>query len=109
MWKILPFLGLIALSNAVENINPSIINKNIERTIDLQSQLVKITGTVTIENTGKQGVGSYLLSFEKDLQGIISYVGVQDSQKSPLKASPTSVSGRGKLSLKILKNEVLTM
>lgn len=109
MWKILALLGLFALSNAVENINQSIINKNIERTIDLQSQLVKITGTVTIENTGKQGVGSYLLSFEKDLQGIISYVGVQDSQKNPLKASPTSVTGRGKLYMKLLRNRVLIM
>lgn len=109
MWKILVLVGLIALSNAVENISPSIINKNIEQTIDLQSQLVKITGTVTIENTGKQGVGSYLLSFEKDLQGIISYVGVQDSQKNPLKASPTSVPGRGKLCGKLYKNWILIM
>ncbi|XP_066143296.1 dolichyl-diphosphooligosaccharide--protein glycosyltransferase subunit 1 [Euwallacea fornicatus] len=94
MWKLVVILSFMSAVNAAENINPSLINRNVERTVDLHSQLVKISGSITIENTGKQGVGSYLLGFEKDLQGFVSFVGVQDSQKNPLKTSPVTVAGR---------------
>ncbi|CAG9768561.1 unnamed protein product [Ceutorhynchus assimilis] len=95
MWKFLTVFAVLAIANAAENVNPSIINKNVERSIDLNSQLVKITGTITIENTGKQAASSYLIGFERDLQGIVSFIGVQDSQKNPLKISSVAVVGQG--------------
>lgn len=97
MWKIIALFSILAAAYAVENINSGLINKNVERTIDLNSQLVKISGTITIENTGKQAASSYLLGFERDLPGSVSWVGVQDSQKSPLKISQVAVVGRGKV------------
>ncbi|XP_050295309.1 dolichyl-diphosphooligosaccharide--protein glycosyltransferase subunit 1 [Anthonomus grandis grandis] len=95
MWKLLVFFAFLAVSRAAEDVNPNLINKNVVRTIDLNSQLVKISGTITIENTGKTPVNSYLIGFERDLVGSVSYIGVQESQKNPLKVSQVSVIGRG--------------
>ncbi|KAL1514367.1 hypothetical protein ABEB36_003635 [Hypothenemus hampei] len=95
MWKLFLFFSILSLANTAENINSDLINKNVQRTIDLNSQLVKITGTITIENSGKQGISKYLIGFERDLQGSVSYIGVQDSQKNPLKTSEVAVIGRG--------------
>ncbi|KAF7283324.1 hypothetical protein GWI33_000837 [Rhynchophorus ferrugineus] len=95
MWKIIVFILFINSINTAEVVNKNVINKKVERTIDLNSQLVKITGTITLENTGKEAVRNYLIAFERGLQGSVSYISVQDSLKNALKTSQVAVVGSG--------------
>ncbi|EFA11223.1 dolichyl-diphosphooligosaccharide--protein glycosyltransferase subunit 1 [Tribolium castaneum] len=76
---------------SAEQINQLVINKNVERTIDLTSQLVKITATITLENTGKDTVRNYLIVLEPDTVGNLSYISVKDSLKEDLKLTPSKV------------------
>ncbi|KAH1001550.1 hypothetical protein HUJ04_005562 [Dendroctonus ponderosae] len=83
MWKFVAVFAVFSMANGLEHIDDSLINKNVQRTIDLNSQLVKIGGTITIENTGEGSVASYLLAIEDP--DSFSSITVQDSQKNPLK------------------------
>lgn len=95
MWKILIFCLFFTVINSAEVVNKNVINRKVVRSIDLNSQLVKISGTITLENAGKEAVGNYLIGFERDLQGSIAYITVQDSLKTPLKAGRVAVVGAG--------------
>lgn len=93
MWKftiiVLYFSNVIAL----ETINKHIVNKNVERTIDLTSQLVKVTATITLENTGKETVRTFHLVDEPKEIGYLAFLGVKDSLKGDLKVRKVQVEG----------------
>ncbi|EEC02477.1 ribophorin, putative, partial [Ixodes scapularis] len=69
----------LCLSYAVVNCNDvvstSIQNTNVERNIDLASQLVKITTKVTVENKGSAPVKSYLVSLTSEEKGHLAFIG----------------------------------
>lgn len=94
MWKFTTFVLYFTCVTALEKINNQIVNKNVERTIDLTSQLVKITATITLENTGKEAVKSFLLVDEPKAVGYIAYVGVKDSLKEDLKVTKALVENQ---------------
>lgn len=71
-------------------VNSNIVNKNVERLIDLSSQLVKITTSITIQNTGKDSVLNYVLALEPGSAGNLSYISARDSAKEELKLSAGS-------------------
>lgn len=77
---------------AVENVKQQqIVNKNVERTIDLTSQLVKITATITLENAGSEPTGNFLILLEPYTTGNLSYISVKDSVKDELKLTPVKL------------------
>lgn len=78
---------------SAEILNAQIVNKNVERTIDLTSQLVKITTTITFENTGKDAIRNYLVVLEPDTEGNLSYIGIRDILKEELIVIPTKIEG----------------
>lgn len=81
MYKLILLLSLVCCA-ASHNL---LINKNVERVIDLSSQLVKITSTITLENTGKDAVQSFLVYLEPEMCESLSYLSVRDSLKDELK------------------------
>lgn len=85
----------LSMAHALERVDNSLINKNVQRTIDLNSQLVKIGGTITIENTGEGSVSSYLLTIDEPEPNAFSSVTVQDSQKNALKIQQVQVESTG--------------
>lgn len=92
MYKFLVlFISIYSITNA-EQVNQQLVNKNVERTIDLTSQLVKISATITLENTGKDSVRNFLIVFEPDTVGNLSYISVKDSLKEDLKLTPTKIT-----------------
>lgn len=91
MWKFLNFLLCFSFVASLEKINNGIVNKNVERTIDLTSQLVKITTTITLENTGKHAVKHFLLVDEPKALGHIVYVNVKDALKEELKVTHVQI------------------
>lgn len=91
MYKIGVFFLLITYALAVERINSQLVNKNIERSIDLTSQLVKITATLTLENTGKEAVRNFHLVLEPNTLDKLSYLNVKDALKNDLKFNRVEV------------------
>lgn len=87
MYKILIFSVIISCAYSQININKNLINSNVERVIDLTSQLVKITSTITLENTGKESVQNLLVYLEPDLSGTLSFMSARDSLKNDLPIS----------------------
>ncbi|KAJ8963525.1 hypothetical protein NQ314_005567 [Rhamnusium bicolor] len=85
MYKILALLLCLTYVTALEKVNNQLINKNVERSIDLTTQLVKITSTITLENTGRESVRNFLLVLEPNTVGNVSYSNVKDSLKDDLK------------------------
>lgn len=104
MSKLLLLCSILTFVSSQATVNKNIINKNVERVVDLSSQLAKITATITLENTGKDTVSSYLVVFEPDLVGNISYVSARDTLKDDLKVVPL----KEKHTFNVLLNQPIT-
>ncbi|KAG5866212.1 hypothetical protein JTB14_035253 [Gonioctena quinquepunctata] len=91
MKTIIIFSFLLVCANALEKINNQLVIKNVERSIDLTSQLVKINTAITFENTGKDPIRNLLIVEEPNILGEVSYLSVKDSTKEDLKISPSTV------------------
>lgn len=85
-------LATLTVVTPLEVINPRLVNKNVERSIDLTSQLVKITSIITLENTGKESTRSYLIVLEPNAVDNLSYISARDSLKEELPVKPVKVS-----------------
>lgn len=81
----------LTYANALEKVNSNLVNKNVERSIDIASQLVKITATITLENTGKEAIKEFLLVQEPNLIGTVAFTSVKDALKEDLQVSPADV------------------
>ncbi|CAG9839818.1 unnamed protein product [Diabrotica balteata] len=84
MLKLITFIFIIVTVNAAERINNNLIYKNVDRTIDLTSQLVKITSTITLENAGADPIKNFLLAEQPSLVGQVAFKGAKDSAKQDL-------------------------
>ncbi|XP_075992622.1 dolichyl-diphosphooligosaccharide--protein glycosyltransferase subunit 1 [Anticarsia gemmatalis] len=80
-------------SATVDNISSDIKIKNVDRTIDISSQLVKITSKITLENTGGSPVKSFLLAAEDNAKNNIAFFGAKDSSNKDVRLVETSVKG----------------
>lgn len=87
-------LLLVTITLIVQNaigvqIDGTIQNRNIERSIDLTTQLVKISYKITLENQAKNefsGVG-YSFFIPKEDREHLSYISIRDALKKELKAT----------------------
>lgn len=93
-WFLAVVFATLAVATPLEVVNAKLINKNVERTIDLTSQLVKITSIITLENTGKESTRSYLVVLEPSSVDKLSYISARDSLKEELPIKPVKVSDR---------------
>lgn len=93
MMKFVILLVCAATAFGLEPINNQIRNKNVEKSIDLTSQLVKVSSAITIENAGKEKVSNYLVVLEPNTVGNLSYISAKDALKADLKVVKTDVSG----------------
>lgn len=57
-----------------DTIDNAIVNSKVERKIDVSTHLVKLTTTITLENTGKMPVKSFLYAMEPSLQNYLSFI-----------------------------------
>ena len=62
-----------------DSVNADIVNTKVQRTIDLTTHLAKVSCRITIENTGKTGVRSYLTAVDPVLVQNVSFVGAMVS------------------------------
>lgn len=74
-----------------QGISNLIIFKNVDRILDLTTQLVKITNVITVENVGTESVKSVLWANGKEDTGTLSYLSARDSSKRELKIIETKL------------------
>ncbi|XP_023945584.2 dolichyl-diphosphooligosaccharide--protein glycosyltransferase subunit 1 [Bicyclus anynana] len=77
----------------VDVVSSAITVKNVDRTIDISSQLVKINSKITFENTGKSPVKSFLLAVESSSKSKLAFIGGKDSNNKDLRLVETTVKG----------------
>lgn len=80
-------VSLVALHATGVEIDSNIQNKNVERTIDLTTQLVEISHKITLENTETKEWAGVLYKFAvpKDIRDNLAYISVRDALKKELK------------------------
>lgn len=83
--SILTLLVLIISSITANTIDPEIENKNVERVIDLTSQLVKATYKITLEHKSKKPISNYVFTLPIDECDKLSFITARDSAKKELK------------------------
>ena len=67
----------IACSAAPDLVDPDVSLKNVDRTIDLQSQLTKITTKIVLENNGKSPIKNLIFAHDTKKKDSVSFVGAQ--------------------------------
>ncbi|KAK8747795.1 hypothetical protein OTU49_016611 [Cherax quadricarinatus] len=78
--KVLVTLLVVAAGAAAatyDSINRDVINKKVDRKLDISSQLLKITNKITLENGGSGAVRSFLLAFTRQEKENLSYLNAQ--------------------------------
>lgn len=71
-------------------IDVEIENKNVDRTIDLTSQLVKISYKITLEHKTKKPITSYLFMVPTEERERLAFISAKDSSKKDLKLTETT-------------------
>lgn len=87
-------VSLIACNSGALQIDQKIQNKNVERNIDLTTQLVKIQYKITLENEGKgefSGV-SYIFVLPTEERERLSYISIRDALKKELKPTEEKIT-----------------
>jgi len=87
-------LLLVTIALGIQNatsaqIDANIQNKNVERTIDLTTQLVKVLYKITLENKVKKDFSAvaYTFAVPKEEREHLSYISIRDALKKELKAT----------------------
>lgn len=76
-----------------DSINVDLVVKNVARSIDLASQLVKMSHKITLQNNGKGAVKSFLYTVEPEMKESLSYIGAQASTADKCNAGSVHVPG----------------
>ncbi|XP_047530711.1 dolichyl-diphosphooligosaccharide--protein glycosyltransferase subunit 1 [Vanessa atalanta] len=90
---LLLYIAIQCGSLNVDTISSDIKIKNVDRSIDISSQLVKITSKVTLENTGKVPVKNFLLSVEGGAKSNLAFISAKDHNNKDLRLVETTVKG----------------
>jgi len=88
MSRKLSILALIAFTVSLINANTidqEVENKNVERAIDLSTQLVKITYKITLDHKSKKPISNYVFSLPTGECDKLSYIAARDTNKKELK------------------------
>lgn len=77
--NILSALAFIVVAHAVcsaapDLVDPDVALKNVDRTIDLQSQLTKITTKLVVENNGKAPIRNFIFGLDPKKKESLSYI-----------------------------------
>ncbi|XP_071818001.1 dolichyl-diphosphooligosaccharide--protein glycosyltransferase subunit 1-like isoform X1 [Apostichopus japonicus] len=87
------------LSENKVTIKPGLVNKKVERKVDISSQLVQISTSVTVENTGSSAADSYVFGLDPVMEDTLAFAGAsqtedeeEDSEKVSL--APVKITGQ---------------
>lgn len=79
-----------------DTISSSIVISKADRKLDISSHLVKLGSALTVENTGKTSIKSFLYAIDPTLQSYLSFIGASlKDDDNKLTVSKTAVDGHG--------------
>lgn len=86
-------VSVVVVRAGFDSINPDLVIKSCDRSIDLTSQLVKMNHKLSLENKGQGAVKSFLFSIDPSLSEKVAYIGatVGSSDKTYLRVAETKV------------------
>lgn len=87
--NIVVLLVLYASSVVYSAVDVEIENKNVDRTIDLTSQLVKVSYKITLEHKAKKPITNYVFLVPSVDCDKLSFISARDSSKKELKLTLT--------------------
>lgn len=87
--SIFAFFVLFASSAVLSAVDVEIENKNVDRTIDLVSQLVKVSLKITLEHKSKKPITNYVFLVPLKQCDKLSFISARDSSKKELKTTLT--------------------
>lgn len=90
--NILVLLILYYSSAVLSAVDVDIENKNVDRTIDLTSQLVKVSYKITLEHKSKKAITNYVFLLPSVDCEKLSFISGRDSSKKELKLTLTKGS-----------------
>ncbi|KAI5718338.1 hypothetical protein M8J77_019701 [Diaphorina citri] len=95
---ILLFLISVCISSSYSAVNQDIVFKNVDRVIDISTQITKINYKLVLENTGSKNVDSFDFVLESETQKSVSYFSAEGGEllKSTLVAEKVVLSGAEK-------------
>lgn len=112
-------LGLLCLAlwcglcHAADTINPSIKLKQVDRLVDLTSQVVKVSAALVFENSGNEAARYVSFAVDESHQKSLAYINAvvtepNKSNQKPLKVVKTTVQGHEKSSNQFYRIELKT-
>ena len=79
-----------------DSISSSIVISKADRKLDISSHLVKLGSALTVENTGKTSIKSFVYAIDPTLQSYLSFIGASlKDDDNKLTVSKTAVDGHG--------------
>lgn len=90
--NILVLVVLYTSSAVYSAIDVEIENKNVDRTIDLTSQLVKVSYKITLEHKSKKPITNYVFLVPSADCDKLSFISARDSSKKELKLTLTKAA-----------------
>jgi len=75
----------IFIISAFGSIDADIENKNVDRTIDITSQLVKISYKITLDHKGKNNINSYEFVVPESERDNLAFIIAKDASKKEIK------------------------
>ncbi|MBN3301674.1 dolichyl-diphosphooligosaccharide--protein glycosyltransferase subunit 1 [Amia ocellicauda] len=92
------FTGVLALLLGLCLAEPSLVNEEVKRTVDLSSHLAKITAEVLLSNAGGAAAHSFVVAVEPELADHLAYIGVtvkgEEEEDSALELHETTIKGQ---------------
>jgi len=91
-FSILLILFFACQGHSADVINKDLVISNADRSVDVSSQVVKISNKLTLTNQGKTAVDFLLFSIDADVKSNVAFLGSSVSDgKTPLKVAVTKV------------------
>lgn len=89
------FAAIIIQFVAAQAIDKEIVNKNVDRTIDIASQLIKINYKITVEHSKGKPVSQYVFVVPEEERTQLAFISVKDGSKKELKTSESKSATGG--------------
>lgn len=96
---IISIITLYLIGFSYSAIDADIENKNVERTIDLTSQLVKISYKITLNHVNKRNINAYSFVIPSNEREHLAYISAKDSSKKELKLTETKIAQGAEFSM----------
>lgn len=97
LWLLAALIPVVYVHGGKVSISASLVNKDVQRKVDLTSSLVRVVSDVTLENTGSGDVASFVLAVEpfrsQTVSSVVASIGSGRDGEEELAVKPAELQG----------------